>query len=139
MRVMIRSWVLAAVLSGSVAAAGCAAAPAAPHRSRTGYSAQISIVGDPGQVTWECAQLFDAQARHGMRSPHMHDTLESVVANLAPENSGFGPADTSLVPSGAGNAVERAALAELTHAAGDVGWYNADLVNACLRADKARG
>jgi hypothetical protein len=79
---MIRSGILAAVLAGSVAAVGCAAAPAAPHRSKTGVS---------------------------------------------------------LPAAGADHAVERAALAELTHETGDVGSYNADLVNACLRADKARG
>ena len=49
------------------------------------------------------------------------------------------PGWPGLKAGGAGTAVERAALADLTHETGDVGWYNADLVNACLRADKARG
>ena len=124
---MIRSGILAAVLAGSVAADGCAAAPAAPHRSKTGYSAQISIVVSSGQVKSECAQLFDVLARHGMRSLQMHEALESAVADLAPYEPGSLPAGVSLPAAGADNAVERAALAELTHETGDVGSYNADL------------
>ena len=85
----------------------------------------------------DCAQLFDAQARHGMRSPQMHDALEAAVADLARDEAGIGACPAARRRSL--HAVERAALAELTHETGDVGWYNADLVNACLRADKARG